>query len=305
MIDHSVLEPFLATVSERNLGIDAVHVRVRGEPPIEHRAGPDHPRNVHSVGKTVTALAVGLAYDDGTLDPTQTALSYLPGLRMHAAPGAEAITVRDLLTMTAGNDYRWPDSDTRPGVDHAAEFFASPMLDRPGQTFRYRGTNTYVLGRIIAGIYGEDLLEFLGARLFEPLQIEPPEWERCPLGYPMGADGLLLRTREVGSVAQLLLDHGAVGDRQIVSAQFIGRMTDDVVVPLAHRDDPESSLGYGWQIWQCTRPHTWRMDGLYGQFGIVLRDLDACIALAGHYAGSTGDILRAVWSELVPAIAAR
>jgi CubicO group peptidase (beta-lactamase class C family) len=304
VIDQSVLEPFLAAVSERNLGVDAVHVRVRGEPPIDHRAGPDRPRNVHSIGKTVTALAIGLAYDDGTLDPAHAALSYLPELRTQAAPGADAITVRDLLTMTAGTDYRWPDSDTRSGVDHAAEFFASPVLDAPGQAFRYRGTNTYVLGRIIAAIYGADLLEFLGPRLFEPLQIELPEWERCPLGFPLGADGLRLRTCEVGSIAQLLLDDGAVEGRRIVSAEFIHRMTDDVVVPLEHRDDPESSLGYGWQIWQCTRPHTWRMDGLYGQFGILLRDLDACIALAGHYDGSTGDILRAVWTELVPAIAA-
>jgi hypothetical protein len=93
-------------------------------------------------------------------------------------------------------------------------------------------------------------------------------------------------------------------DRRVVSTDFVRQMTSDVVVPLNHRDDPESSTGYGWQIWQCTRPGTWRMDGLYGQFGIIAPDLGACISLTGHYEGSTGDILRAVWSELLPALEA-
>jgi hypothetical protein len=42
------------------------------------------------------------------------------------------------------------------------------------------------------------------------------------------------------------------------------------------------------------------MDGLYGQFGIILPDLGACVALTSHYEGQTGDILRAVWSNLRP-----
>jgi len=44
------------------------------------------------------------------------------------------------------------------------------------------------------------------------------------------------------------------------------------------------------------------MDGIYGQFGIMLPAQDACISLTAHYEGPTTDILDAVWDELVPAL---
>lgn len=41
---------------------------------------------------------------------------------------------------------------------------------------------------------------------------------------------------------------------------------------------------------------------MYGQFGVIVPDLGACIALTSHYEGNAGDILDAVWSELLPAL---
>lgn len=287
---------------ERHLGVEGVHVHVRGQSPVEHHTTLDNRRNVHSVAKTFTGIAVGIARDEGILDLDDSALSHLPELRADAAPGADGITVRHLLTMTAGNDYRWVDPDADHSGDPAQEFFASPLLDTPGKVFRYRGTCSYVLGRIIHRRYGVDLREFLLPRLFAPLQIANPQWHRCPLGFPLAADGLFLRTSEVARLAETLLEDGLFRGRRIVAADFVRRMATEVVVPLGHRDDPESSTGYGWHVWQCTRPGTWRMDGLYGQFGIIVPDLGACVSLTGHYEGSTGDILRAVWTELLPAL---
>ena len=43
------------------------------------------------------------------------------------------------------------------------------------------------------------------------------------------------------------------------------------------------------------------MDGIYGQFSIVLPHQRACITITSHYQGPTTDILDAIWSEIVPA----
>jgi len=301
-VDSSSLRPFLSAVAERNLGVRGVHVHLRGQPPLEHHVGLDLRNDVHSVAKTFTAVAVGIARDEAVLDLEDTALSHLPEFANDAAPGAEQITLRHLLTMTAGNDYRWSHPDADHDGDPARAFFAAPMLDAPGTVFRYRGTNSYVLGRIIHRRYGLDLREFLVSRLFAPLGIAHPQWHRCPLGFPLAADGLFLRTAEIGRLAETLLEGGEFRGRRIVSADFVRQMATDVVVPLKHRDDPESSTGYGLHVWRCTRPGTWRMDGLYGQFGIIIADLGAAISLTGHYEASTGDILRAVWTELLPAL---
>lgn len=153
----SVLLPFRLAVVERHLGVEGVHVHLRGQQPLEHHTTVDDRRNVHSVAKTVTAVAIGIARDEGALDLDGGVLSYLPELGADAAAGADRITVRHLLSMTAGNDYRWDHPDADHHGDPLRAFFASPMLDAPGEVFRYRGTNSYVLGRIIHRRYGQDL----------------------------------------------------------------------------------------------------------------------------------------------------
>ena len=44
------------------------------------------------------------------------------------------------------------------------------------------------------------------------------------------------------------------------------------------------------------------MDGIYGQFSVVLPRQQACITVTGHYRGPTTDILDAIWSHIVPAL---
>ena len=53
----------------------------------------------------------------------------------------------------------------------------------------------------------------------------------------------------------------------------------------------------------CQVPNTFRFDGMYGQFGVVFKDLDtAVITTCGECV--TEEILRLIWKDLVPAIKA-
>ncbi|MEV0840190.1 serine hydrolase [Actinocatenispora sera] len=298
----SVLEPFRAVVDERNLGVVGVHIHRRGRQPVVHRSKVDDRDNVHSISKTVTALAIGIARDEGRLDLDDAALSHLPELAGTAAPGAEAITLRHLLTMTSGIDYRWPDPDFAHEGDPAAAFLSSPVRETPGQVFRYRGTSTYLLGRIIHRLYGQDLRDFLVPRLFTPLGIVNPQWHRCPLGHPLAADGLHLRTSEIARLGETVLERGVFRGRRIVSADFVAQLTETRVDSTGLNDHPESCQGYGLAVWHCTRAGTVRMEGLYGQLCVIAPDLGTCIALTGHYEGNIGDIVQAVWSHLLPAL---
>jgi CubicO group peptidase (beta-lactamase class C family) len=301
-VDVSVLEPFRTTVEERNLGVVGVHVHRRGCQPIAYRTRVDDRDNVHSISKTVTALAIGIARDEGSLDLDDAVLTHLPELAETAAPRADEITIRHLLTMTSGIDYRWADPDFAHEGDPVAAFLSSPVRETPGQVFRYRGTSTYVLGRIIHRLYGEDLRDFLVPRLFTPLGIVNPQWHRCTLGHPPAADGLHLRTSEVARLGETVLDNGVFRGRRLVSGDYIAQLTGTCVDSAGLSPHPESCQGYGLGVWHCTRPGTVRMEGLYGQLCIVAPDLGTCIALTGHYEGYTGDILQAVWSRLLPAL---
>jgi len=100
---------------------------------------------------------------------------------------------------------------------------------RPGATFAYRGANTYLISRIIHACLGQDLRDFLLPRLFTPLGIRNPQWLRCPLGYSLGAVGLLLRTEEIARLGRTLLDDGRYGNRQIVPAEYVVAMITDTI----------------------------------------------------------------------------
>jgi CubicO group peptidase (beta-lactamase class C family) len=296
----AALDRFWEVADARRLGIDAIRVAADNGPRGERRRIDDIRRDVFSVSKTVTSLAVGMLEGDGALSLDDPVLVHLPELADTAAAGSEAITVGHLLRMTAGNGYQWSDEDADHPGDPARDFLATPLVAEPGATYHYAGGNTYVLGRIVYSISGLDLRDFLVPRLFDPLGIRNPQWLRCPLGFPLGAIGLQLRTSEITRIAQLLLHGGTYGGHRLVPGDYITRMTTDTTD--TSRAEPDNRT-YGLHVWLCARDGAWRMDGIYGQFGIVLPNHRACVSVTAHYLGPTTDILDCVWEHIVPALA--
>jgi CubicO group peptidase (beta-lactamase class C family) len=296
----AALDRFCEVADGRRFGIEGVHVVGEGGRCAERRWIGDIRRDVFSVSKTVTSLAVGMLAHDGLLTLDDPVLMHLPELADTAAPGTEAMTVGHLLSMTAGNGYRWLDPDGDHPGDPARDFLATPLLAEPGTVYHYRGGNSYVLGRIVHSVSGLDLRDFLLPRLFGPLDIRNPQWLRCPLGFPLGAIGLHLRTSEIARIAQLLLQEGVHNDQHLVPVEYLARMTAETTE--TGRAEPDNRT-YGLHVWLCSRDRAWRMDGLYGQFGIMLPDHHASVSLTAHYLGPTTDILDAVWEHIVPALA--
>ena len=257
----AALDGFWAAAHAHRLGIDAIQVVADDGRHGERRRIDDIRREVFSVSKTVTSLAVGMLEGEGAISLDDPVLAHLPGLAGTAAAGSEAITVGHLLRMTAGNGYRWPDDDA----------------DHPGDPAR----------------------DFLVPRLFTPLGIRNPQWLRCPVGFPLGAIGLQLRTSEITRIAQLLLHEGTFGGHRLVPANYITRMTADTTH--TGRAEPDNRV-YGLHVWLCARDGAWRMDGIYGQFGIVLPGHHACVSVTAHCRVPTTRILDCVWEHIVPAL---
>ncbi len=297
----------IQAVGEQHLGVDGVHVHVRGRPPVEQHWLADIRRDVFSASKTFTSVAVGIAEDEGLLELDDRVLDHLGHLAPTAAPGVEAVTIRQLLMMSSGIGYRWEDPDADHPGDAALDILAAPLGAEPGTTFAYRGANTYLLSRVIHACSGEDLRDFLLPRLFAPLGIGNPQWQRCPLGYSLGAVGLSLRTEEMARLGRTLLNQGRYAERQLVPTAYVAAMTSDTIATHGHvatgatRPHPDNAA-YGRHVWLCARDGAWRMDGIYGQFSIVLPRHDACVTVTSHYRGATTDILDAVWREIVPAL---
>ena len=297
----------IKTMGQLGLGIEGVHVHRREQPPVEKHWVADIRRDIFSASKTFTSVAVGIAQSERLLHPDDLVLAHLGHLTSTPAAGVDAMTIRQLLTMTSGITYRWDDPDADHAGDAGRDILNTPLGAAPGASFAYRGANTYLLSRIIHARSGQDLRDFLLPRLFTPLGIHNPQWLRCPLGYSLGAVGLHLRTEEMARLGQTLLDDGRYGDQQLVPAAYVATMTADSMPAGDHvatgAVTPHPDNGrYGRGVWLCARDGAWRMDGIYGQISIVLPHQQACVTITAHYQGPTTDILDAVWSKIVPAL---
>lgn len=151
--------------------------------------------DVRSVAKSVTSAAFGLAVADGAIGSLdQPLLDFFPDYAYLATPERRRITLRHVLTMTAGLD--WNENElppTDPGYHEAlmtetsdpAGFILARALDaEPGERWDYNGGLTTLLGIVVGRATGRSLGEYAQERLFDPLGIDRVEW-----GW-LGADGL-------------------------------------------------------------------------------------------------------------------
>ncbi|AGL18433.1 serine hydrolase [Actinoplanes sp. N902-109] len=272
-----LLDDFIAADRSRGLGTYGIHVHRAGRPDVTHRFRSDDRVNLYSVAKTFTAVAVGLAEAEGRLGLDDLFLDHVPGLRGVAAAGFEHVTLRHLLTMTSGSSHTWFAHLRIDAPDLLHEFVAAPLAFAPGERFAYTGSGPYALGRVIAQVTGADLRAYLVPRLFAPLDLHNPAWHSCPLGFPFAESELFLRTGELARFARLLLQEG----RDIVPAEWVRRMTAEVVDTSDTTHGKQFSYGYGLGVW-LDRAGRYRMDGHYGQYAVIDPAQRAAVTVTAH-----------------------
>lgn len=257
---------------------------------------PEQPHVLHSLSKSFTSTAVGLAVAEGKLSVDDPVLKFFP----EHAPTApsdklKAMRVRDLLTMSTGHETEPKFTTNAPWVQ---TFLAQPVPHKPGAHFLYNSPGTHTLAAIVQQVTGQTVLDYLRPRLFDPLGIENPEWGVSPQGVTLGGWGLKIRTEDIAKFGQLYLQKGKWNGQQLVPAAWIEQATAKQV---SNGSDPAKDWdqGYGFQFWRC-RHGAYRADGAFGQFCIVLAELDAVIAITADTRDMQAQ-LNVVWEKLLPA----
>jgi CubicO group peptidase (beta-lactamase class C family) len=270
------------------------------------------PHVLHSVSKTFTATAVGLAIADGKMALTDKVIKYFPDkLPAQVSDNLKAMTVRDLLTMSCGHD-------TEPSFrgldqDWVTAFLAHPVVHKPGEFYLYNSLGTYMLSAIVQQVTGQKVLDYLTPRLFEPLHIDKPRWEESPQGINAGGWGLWLKTEDLAKMGQLLLQKGEWNGKQLIPAEWVAEMSKkqvESINPGTRIEEAEAKgmtketsdwmQGYGYQMWRC-RPGCFRADGARGQYIIVVPDKNAVIAITSDVEDLQGE-LNLVWNHILPAL---
>lgn len=265
--------------------------------------GPEIKHTMYSVSKSFTATAIGFAVSENRLTVNDKVITYFPNdLPEELNPYLKALSIKDLLTMSVGHE-KDPTSDVVASDNWAATFLSHPIVYKPGTKFLYNTAATYILSAIIQKVTGETVLEYLNTRLFKPLSISGIDWENDPLGINTGGYGLRLKTEDMAKFGQLFLQKGEWQGEQLLPASWVDEATNVKIIqdPDAPKEKMESSdwlQGYAYQMWR-SRHHSYRADGAFGQFILILPEKDAVIVITSETPDLQGE-LNLVWEYLLP-----
>lgn len=154
-----------------------------------------------------------------------------------------------------------------------------------------------MLSAIIQKVTGQTTFEYLLPRLFEPLDITDIWWETCPQGISAGGFGLNIKTEDIAKFGVFLLNKGNWEGKQLLNPAWIEEAT------AKHIDNfgewPDWKQGYGYQFWRCQIQDSYRGDGAFGQYCIVLPEQDAVLAIQSGI-DDMQMVLTDVWEILLP-----
>lgn len=267
---------------------------------------PDLKHTLYSTSKSFTATAVGFAVSEKRLSVNDKVISFFPdALPDSVSQYLSQLKVRDLLSMSAGQD---PDPTFKVVSNDSnwvKGFLATPVVHEPGTKFLYNTLATYMLSAIVQKVTGEKVVDYLKPRLFDRLAINGMDWEVDPGGINTGGWGLRLKTEDMAKFGELFLQKGKWNGEQIIPASWIEEASTKKIeqvpdAPQSKKDSSDWMQGYCYQMWRC-RHNCFRADGAYGQYIIVMPDQDAVIAITAETPDMQAEI-NLIWQYLFPAI---
>ncbi|MCI6004157.1 MAG: serine hydrolase [Blautia sp.] len=247
-------------------------------------------RNVYSVTKSVTSCAVGFAVQEGLISLDEKLTDAFPDeLPEKVSDHLKKAVVRDLLTMHLGQKEGSLMGVQRPLYEEdnwVKLSLAIPFVYEPGTHFVYNNVGPYLAGMLVQRRAGCDLISYLTPRLFSHLGIKRPTWETDPLGNSFGAGGLFLTLSELHKLGLFYLNKGMWNGKQLLSREWIEESTKQYA--------PDAP--YAYLFWRG-KYNSFRADGKYGQFSIVLPDHDAVVSVVAE-CRKTEELMAAIYEEI-------
>ena len=258
--------------------------------------------DTRSATKSLTALAIGIAIDEGKLTVDQPVFELLKDKAPfeNETPFKKQITVADFLTMSSAlecndNDMSSPGNEEnmyplRDWTRWAVDIPTRPVYERDENgrgSFAYCTAGSFLLGQVLERATGEIADQFFKRTLFDPLGITTWQWARSPTGEYMTGGGLRLTARDLAKIGLMLENDGVWEGKQVISASWVKAATTPSLTANPQQD-------YGYQFWQrtwetgCGPVKASYMSGNGGNNVVIMPELDAVIVLTRQHYGQRG-----------------
>jgi CubicO group peptidase (beta-lactamase class C family) len=262
--------------------------------------------DMRSASKTLAPVLAGIARDRvptfGADTPIYSLLAkYKPFA--NPDPRKDKVTLRNIMTMSAGNACDDNDDASPGNEDHMQEQQAQPdwykytldlpMLRDPGSDHAiYCSADLNLVGGAVAAATGEWLPEFFDEHLARPLQFGTYHLNLMPSGEAYMGGGAYLRPRDELKLGQLYLNGGTWNAHRIVSKVWVEEsISPHTSFTPALSTEGEHRYGYGWHIHDLkvgTRVfRDYGAGGNGGQVVVVIPELDMVVGTVSM-AGAMG-----------------
>ena len=205
--------------------------------------------DTQSMHKTVLAMLVGIALDEGVIKSIdEPASNYLDEWKNDSR---RLITIKHLLQQSSGLDYPGfsyhPLSDFNQlmlGEDVTKMTLQQKVYRKPNEVFEYNGVNPQNLGLLLQRAYGKRYADLLSEKLWQKIAeddatvILDSEKYKMPRTYCC----LNATARDWLRIGILILNEGKLGQKQIVPKSWIQNMK----IPA------ETNANYGYLTWLGT-----------------------------------------------------
>jgi len=205
--------------------------------------------DTQSMHKTVLAMLVGIALDEGVIKSIdEPASNYLDEWKNDSR---KLITIKHLLQQSSGLDYPGfsyhPLSDFNKlmlGEDVTKMTLQQKVYRKPNEVFEYNGVNPQNLGLLLQRAYGKRYADLLSEKLWQKIAeddatvILDSEKYKMPRTYCC----LNATARDWLRIGILILNEGKLGQKQIVPKSWIRNMK----IPA------ETNANYGYLTWLGT-----------------------------------------------------
>ena len=266
------------------------------------------PHMLYSHSKSFTSTAIGFLADEGKVDlDERIADIFADKMPTNPPPELLEVRVRDLLTMNFGSDASHAPKCNFALADWEKGILSRPMERRPGTKHRYDSDATYLLSCIVERKSGMRTMDYLKAKLFDPLGMTSPWSTGSPSGTACGGWGMNMTTRDIARFGQLYLQQGRWGGEYVLSPSWVVLATtrhtwsgwsNIGVKALGEGSDWEQ--GYGFQFWRC-RHGAYRADGASGQLTVVLPECDMVVSINAGLRDMQKE-LALIWDNLLPGV---
>jgi CubicO group peptidase (beta-lactamase class C family) len=257
----------------------------------------DNRYDIKSSTKSIGAIALAFAIDDGRVQLSDRAATHLPTMGLNPPSNdptqAQSITLLQLATHTAG-------------LEKTGGY--GRIVDPPGTAWRYSDGGLNWLADTLTTVYGQDLQEVFKPRLYSVLGINERDdiiWRKMEDGLRPAprtlnvqhrefAAGMVANVNAMARVGLLYLRRGAWdGGQRVFAESFVDLVrtprAENAALPVREEADyPQANLRYG--VWWWTnatgalpnvpRDAYWAW-GLNDSLIVVIPSLDLVIARAG------------------------